>query len=248
MSPALPDWVRFIVVPILIGFISTLVGVIFKRLDAYNERMRTMRDQQMGKAGEICTKVIDTLDSVYAHIKYHAWYVAWRKALPPTADYVGSDLQMTDEQQWKDFNVALATLREHAFEYETELKGSFGQNGIEPKLYLEIDAVVNDIADKLSMIYYSNDAGDSTMWLGQGIPKEGFTEKDRLKSREEFVLCFAYISFRIKLLSSVMIACIQRGNIGTLPKTGPEPSLSPEMERMLKETEIHNKTGAPEQA
>mmetsp|Transcript_8998 Transcript_8998/g.21384 ORF Transcript_8998/g.21384 Transcript_8998/m.21384 type:complete len:261 (+) Transcript_8998:167-949(+) len=252
-SDPLPDWVRFIIVPILIGVLSAGLGAFFNYLSSRSEIKRTMRNMQMAKAVEVCTKVIDTFDKLYSNFQYSAWYVAWRKAIPPTADYVGSDLQKEDEQQWTDYNAALTTLREHQLEYETELKGSFGDNGIEPMLFLEIYAVCNEIADKLSMIYHSNEMGDSTVCLGEGtpcleIPKEGFTEKDRLKSREECVLLFAFTRCRIKILSVTMINCIQHQNVGTLRGNGngAEAELRPDLARELKETEIYKKAGAPE--
>jgi hypothetical protein len=253
MSDPLPDWFRFIVVPILIGFISSIVGFFLTGLSAKLERTRAMREMQTSKAISVCTKVIDCLDVLHSNLKYNAWYVTWRKALPPSVDYVGSDLHKADEQQWKDYNVALANLREHQIEFETDLKGYFGANGIEPKLFMEIDAVVNEIADKLSMIYHSKDIGGSpTMWLGQGapcleIPKEGFTEKDRSKSRDEFAPMFAFTSSRIKILAQTMIACIQKGSVGTM-RIGPEPELPPDQVRELKQTELSSKTPlAPEQ-
>jgi hypothetical protein len=253
-SDPLPDWVLFIILPILLGFIFALLGAFIDYLMSRSERIRTLRNTQMQKAAEICTKVIDTLDNVYSNLKYNAWYVAWRKALPPTADYVGSDLQKTDEQSWKDYNVAMTTLREHQIEYETELKGYFGVDGIEPKLFLEIDEVANEIADKLYMIYHFHEMGDSAMWfLGQGtpcveIPKEGFTEKDRLKSREEFVHLLAFTSSRIKILSETMIHCIQTQNLGTIAGMGPRLELGPDQVKELKETELHKEPRAPEQA
>jgi hypothetical protein len=241
-SAPLPDWVRFIIVPILLGFIFAILGAFIDFLVNRSERMRTMRNMQTTKAAEICTKVIDTLDNVYSNLRYSAWYVAWRKALPPTADYVGSDLQKKDEQLWKDYNVAMTTLREHQIEYETELKGYFGDDGIEPKLFLEIDEAVNVIADKLYMIYNFHEMGGSAMWLGQGtpcdeIPKEGFTEKDRLESREEFMHHLAFTSCRIKILSETMIQCIQTQNLGTLAGMGPRPELGSDQLKELKETE-----------
>jgi hypothetical protein len=250
----LPDWFRFIVVPILIGLISSMVGFFLNLLSAKTDRERSSREMQVAKAAEVCTKVIDTLDNLHSDIKYSAWYVAWRKALPPTADYVGSDLQKTDEESWKDYNVGLKALREHHIEFETELKGSFGENAIEPILYLDIDAKINEIADTLSMIYYSNETGDFTMWLGGAgrpcleMPKDGFTEKDRLESRDEFVHLCVYLRLRIKILSQVMIHCIQRGNIGTLPKSGNELEFSADQMKQLKETAVRKKSCAPEQA
>jgi hypothetical protein len=67
------------------------------------------------------------------------WHVAWRKALLPTADCVESNLQKTNEQQWKDHTVAALTLREHQIEHKVELKGHFRDDGIEPNLFLEIN-------------------------------------------------------------------------------------------------------------
>lgn len=241
----LPDWFRFIVVPILIGIISSLVGFFLNMLSVKSERERTNRKMQVTKSVEVCTKVINTLDVLYSNFKYNAWYVAWRKALPPTADYVGSELQKADEQQWKDYNMALTALREHQIEYETDLKGYFGATGIESKLFLEIDAVANEVADNLSMIYYSNELGDSSMWLGQGPPKEGLTEKDRLKSREECVHRFAFLHSRIKVLSETMIHCIQVGYVGSF-RTGKEPGFGSDQTKELKETELYKKPHAPE--
>jgi hypothetical protein len=59
------------------------------------------------------------------------------------------------------------------------------------------------------------------MWLGQGVScleilKEGFTEKDRLKSLEELVHLFADASSRIRILSQAIIHCIQTVHLGTL--------------------------------
>jgi hypothetical protein len=58
------------------------------------------------------------LERLHSKFKYNAWNVAWREALLPNG-YVGSDQQKTEEQQWKNYNVSLITLREHRIEYET---------------------------------------------------------------------------------------------------------------------------------
>jgi hypothetical protein len=249
MLDPLPDWFRFIIVPILIGIISSMVGFFLNSLSAESDRVRTIRDMQTTKAIEICVKVIATLDAVNSKLKYSAWHVAWRKALPPTADYVGSDLYKADEQRWEDYNVALTTLRDHQIEHETDLKGYFGDTGFEPNLFLEIDAMLNEIANILSIIYHSHDSGDSTIWLGHGkayleIPKDGFTKEDRLKSRDEFVRLFAFTECRIKILAETMIKCIQVQNVGTIGGPGPFPDrVSPQQMKELKETDIRKNPG-----
>jgi hypothetical protein len=210
-------------------FLGTFLGVL---LSYFLYTSRTVNERSMRSMQRI--GVIATLESLYWKVRCQACDVAWRNALPPTADYVGSVIQKEDTKMWKDFNVALHNLRANQIKTKTQC---FEANSIELQLFSEIDDTLNAIADKLFMIYHSNEVGNSKMLPGQKrpcleIPEKGFTEKDRLEIQEEFLVLLDLTRRRISSLAE-MILFDPTQKLRTVTGMAPTAKLDPDQEREL---------------
>jgi hypothetical protein len=128
------------VLPILIGFIGAVLSAFIKFLMDRSESTRSHRDLQMGKAMEIGKDVIVSMDQVCACLSYDMWHVAWRRRMSKykanKGQDVDPDLLASDKEHWEVYQTTLARWRSKQLHYETELKGSFGEDGYEALLFI----------------------------------------------------------------------------------------------------------------
>jgi hypothetical protein len=205
----LPETIRFLVLPVVIGMLSTIVVAFNDYLKLRSQLRLSNREDQLKMAIEVCKKVVSAMDILYANTKHNAWYVVWRKSLPEAN--CASDkslLESEDASKWKQYTDALTMWRTQQISFETELKAVFGEVGYEAALFLEIDSLFEESSQKLFRIYYSQKEGEAVHAV--------FTIDDQMRSKQEFSVILEKTRSKIKILSVTMIDCIQRENVGTL--------------------------------
>jgi hypothetical protein len=182
---------------------------------------KTHRDLQMEKAIEICRDVIASIDQVHASLNYDVWSIVWRRALPSSKE--DEELIESDKEQWKEYQTKLSEWRSHELQYETELKASFGDSGYEATLLADITRLINHAADTVRDIYYCHGS------------YENMTAERRETSRTEFDALLKDMRGMIKMLSTTMLNCIKKQNVGTL--RGQKPPKEMTSRRELSQTE-----------
>jgi hypothetical protein len=194
--------VRYFVLPIMIGFIGAILSAFVEYVKAKSEMAKTNRDMQIAKAIEICRDVIAMLDSMHAHFNYDVWHIAWRRALPPPKE--DEEREASDKEKWNEYEKSLHEWRSHELQYETEIQGSFGEHGYEALLFAGSSRVINECSTTLREIYYFQDY------------YETMTAEAKNNNRIEFDEMLKDMRGKIKILSAVMIHCVQKGFVGTL--------------------------------
>jgi hypothetical protein len=161
-SQPLPDVVRIIVVPIIVGAIGTIVGTFITWVVERKKMREIIFEAQMKMATETCRKVVQITDEVSTAMMRtpSAWDVAWRRARSKeqeahwTIESPADALQQQDLKTWEAY---LAKMREwqcQELTLETELKAAFGATNGEAILFSEIAERVDFAASKLWNIYY----------------------------------------------------------------------------------------------
>jgi hypothetical protein len=236
---SLSEPVRYFVLPILIGLIGAVLSAFISFLMSRSENIKSNRDTQLARAVEICKEVITSMDQVHASLCYDVWYVAWRRRMSKYAARGGEgedpELLAADKEDWKTFQSTLATFRSHELQFETELKGSFGEDGYEALLFTRITRLMNQAADTLREIYYYD---NNTKRAGSGA-SSGIDESNdehmmiliaemKQARRKEFDVLLSDLGGQIKILSTTMIHCIQKMNVGTLGGQAPADNVPAE--------------------
>jgi hypothetical protein len=230
---SISDPVRFFVFPILLtalgGLLSAFIGMISERI----ERKRSNRESQVAKAVELCKAVIDTTETLFHACQHHAWFAAWRLARPP-AIYPAA-LRETDEAKWQSYNEAVHNFRVKTITHETELGGSFGQDGYEATLFDEIVVAMEEINDMLWVARYGGEAGSTIYWASLPVEERSTaaTAADQAASREHYFETIARIRVRIAILSTIMIHCIQDQFVGNLRGQRRPDDMSDENKKLL---------------
>mmetsp|Transcript_10522 Transcript_10522/g.15650 ORF Transcript_10522/g.15650 Transcript_10522/m.15650 type:complete len:249 (-) Transcript_10522:1120-1866(-) len=190
-------------------------------VDLFRSR-RENRIQQVEKATEVCDKIIASLDTLHALMKNEAWYIAWRKKVN---NYPIDDMIESDKARWEKYQEALFDWSSHEIEYETELRGYFGENGYEAYLMAEIVEKIDYASTMLWKIYYQSDDGanakdeDLLMWKkGQPTTVYSARGKRRGESMRDYFLVVDRLRECIASLSATMIHCLQCQNVGNLKK------------------------------
>ena len=231
--------VRYFVLPILIGFIGAVLSAFISFLTSRSESIKSNRDTQLARAVDICKEVILAMDQVHASLSYDVWYVAWRRRMSKrTAKGEGEDpelLAAEDNEHWKTFQSNLATFKSHELQLETELKGSFGENGYEAFLFTSITHFVNQAADTLRETYhYDNNTKKAVSGASSGIDESNdehmmiLIAEMKEASRKEFDVLLSDLGRLIKILSNTMLHCIQNMDVGTLRGQAPADNVPDE--------------------
>jgi len=221
------DWVQIVVLPTIVGFIGALLTAFVSMIVERARKRRTNMEMQIKMSIELCNKVINAMDELFALMNNHAWYIAWRKVTKGHYDYPGELLEQ-DQELWGKYRSSLEAWNKKQIAFETELKGSFGNAGYEAFLFLDGSRLIDQGADMLSKIYYapglhiSDDSIIPTFTFG----KDGkavmekiivdTSEAGQLKHMEEYFALMDTLRGHIASLSSTMIHCIQRQSVGTL--------------------------------
>mmetsp|Transcript_11023 Transcript_11023/g.16548 ORF Transcript_11023/g.16548 Transcript_11023/m.16548 type:complete len:290 (-) Transcript_11023:173-1042(-) len=227
------DWVQVVVLPTIVGFIGALLSAFVSRIVERARMRRENNEMQIKMSIELCNKVINAMDELFALMNNHAWYIAWRKVTEGHYDYPG-ELLVEDQELWGKYRSSLQAWNKKQIAFETELKGSFGNTGYEAFLFLDGSRLIDQGVDMLSKIYYapgphiSDDSIIPTFTFG----KDGkavmekiiidTSEAGQLKNMADYFALMDTLRARIASLSSTMIHCIQRQSVGTLAEA-PEP-------------------------
>ena len=227
--------------PVLIGLIGAILSAFIGWMVERAQQTAENRRMQIQQSIDICKKVIDGLDRLYAIMNNDAWYIAWRKRCSAAAasssssehvDYPAS-LVERDKDKWSKYNECLDEWRSHEIGYETELKGSFGNRGYEAYLFLDADVTIEKAASMIWDIYYGNEGGVAPTWSpdGKASIREkvlDFSKEGQLRSMNEYFALMDHLRDRIGTLSSTMIHCIQIQSVGNMAEA---PVPIPEKER-----------------
>jgi hypothetical protein len=209
--------------PVLIGFVSAILAAFVSWVVEDASRRRSNRELQVNTAIEICQKITKAMDSLYALMKNEAWHVAWRKA--QNESLYSEELALVDEQKWATYNKLLDDWRSNTIAYETELQGTFGEQGYEAFLFLQISSTIELCAGHLWNIYYAPDGEgemDSVLpvWRkGKAVLENLCLDKSlsgQLESMETYFALLDQEKDQIAIMSTVMINCIQKHNVGNL--------------------------------
>jgi hypothetical protein len=210
------------ILPVLLGLVGGILSAFVAWVVERAKMIRSNREMQLQMSIDLCKKVIDTLDSLYAHMHNDAWHVAWRKATSDKYNYPDK-LVAQDAKRWENYTKCLNQWRSNVIGYETELKGSFGHTGYESFLFLDANNIVEQSADMAWKIYYcvSEDSTIPTFkWIaGKPVIDKQLldtTEAGQLQNMEEYFTLMDKLRDRISTLSSTMIYCIQVQNVGNL--------------------------------
>jgi hypothetical protein len=235
MTVTLSEPIRYcFVLPIVIGFIGDVLSAFITFLTNRSEKIRSNRDRQMAHAIDICKEVIASLDQVHASLSYDVWYVAWRRRMSRCTVKTEEDPEIlaADKEQWKEYQTKLATWRSHGLQYETELKGSFGEDGYEALLFTRIARLMDQAADTLREIYYYDNntkiAGASSSIDDNDEHMMILLAERKQASRKEFDVLLEDMGGKIKILSTTMIHCIQKLNVGNLRGQAPTDNVPDE--------------------
>jgi hypothetical protein len=242
---SLSEPVRYFVLPILIGLIGAVLSAFISFLTSRSEKIKSNREMQVARAIEICRDVIASMDQVHASLSYDVWYVAWRRRMSKCTvkgEEEDPELVAADKEHWNAYQTNLATFRSHELQYETELKASFGEDGYEASLFTNISRLMNQAADTLREIYYYDNATTSS-----SIDDTGSNEKNTMiliaerkqASRKEFDVLLSDMGGQIKILSTTMIHCIQKTNVGSLRGQAPANDVPDESAISTKNGEEH---------
>jgi hypothetical protein len=238
MRSSISEPVRYFVSPILIGLIGAVLSAFISFLTSRSENIKSNRDMQLARAIEICKEVIISMDQVHASLCYDVWYVAWRRRMSKCTakgEVEDPELLAADKEHWKIFQSNLATFRSHELQFETELKGSFGEDGYEALLFTRITRLMNQAADTLREIYhYDNNTERVGSGASSGIDESNgenmmiLIAERKQASRREFDVLLSDLRGLIKMLSTTMIHCIQKMDVGTLRGQAPADNVPDE--------------------
>jgi hypothetical protein len=227
------DIVRYLVLPILIGLIGGILSAFVSYIKEKAETRQQNRIMQVEKAIEVCTKIIESLDVLYSHMRSDVWDIAWRKTMMEKGSNKAfpQSLIELDQAKWNAYLACLDEWRHHEITYETELMAYFGNDGYEAFLFREVDNKIEQTSDIVWKIYYGSE--NSTTPINYKAKKGGNHQlapvdmqsnhamaMSQLQGMKmEFFEVVAEMREQIATLSSTMIKCIQAQNIGNLAKS-----------------------------
>jgi hypothetical protein len=226
-----------LVMPLLIGVIIALLTAFISWTTEKARMIRDNREMQLKSSIAVCKKVIDALDALTSQMKDHAWFIAWRKCrMVQNLESYPDGMVEQDQQKWNKYNETLDEWWSQAISCETELKGFFGNTGYEAFLFLRASSVIIEAASMLDPIYYGAEEGETTIptWnAADGTPAItklvlDTSQEGQLKSMQEYFNLMDQLTARITTLSSTMISCIQKQNVGNLAEA---PVPVPEQDR-----------------
>lgn len=215
-----------LVLPILIGFVGGVLSAFVSWIRERAVMARENREMKIKMSTELCRKIIDSLDAIYARMNNDAWHIAWRKATEQKFTYP-EELVKQDEERWEKYIVCLDEWRSRLIGYETECKGFFGSTGYEAFLFLSCADLVERLAEQVWTVYYSprlciseTDAIPTYLWKdGKAIVRKDILDTSEDGQRQDMELYFQQMETlkdRIAALSSTMIHCIQIMSVGNL--------------------------------
>ena len=201
-------------IPVVVGVLSTIVATVISFLKEQTDmRLENARNQVMA-ATAVCDDLMDSLDTILSKLQHGAMHAVFRRhrrhqeqqgQTPGTANSTASEdaLAAHDEAIWNEYHQGMSDFRSNHITYETKLMAFFGTDGYEPKLYRAIAEQVDRIDETLFQYYYHVTSETTSTTT---------PEQAHMQVR---ALCHDTRA-KIRIISLVMISCIQKRNIGNL--------------------------------
>jgi hypothetical protein len=146
-NETLEPLLQFLVLPCLIGFISSIVVFYYDYLVTRRNKESENRNEQIRQAREAYLSIISDLEDLFSLMKYSVWNVAWRKARPE--GIFSADLISEDETKWKMFDDSVREWRRKRIRYRSDIETYFGKKESATRQFRLIDAVMEKLCYEL---------------------------------------------------------------------------------------------------
>lgn len=159
--PDLPEWSKVVALPLLLGFLTTVIGMFFGYLSDYIDRRKQLRLRELERAQKIHDDVVLSLDRLFNHLKWDAWYIAMRR-VKFSADE-GKDKALkpwNDNERWVLYKDALDNWRSNDLLFTSQVRAYFPNREIDGTLVspadmiCEISELVNKAAWNVWKLYW----------------------------------------------------------------------------------------------
>ena len=170
----LPNWYMQIVLPVLIAFLTGLIGAFFRYLQDRYERSKELRLRELNRAQSIHDDIILSLDRLYTLMKWDVWYIALRHNISTT-----TGPWKDDDTRWKSYRDALDHWRMNDLYYQSQTKAYFtsrskaGGPHCTSCLIVKLTETINIAAHHIWRLYWDNTLmTDSNTFLTQQQQEE----------------------------------------------------------------------------
>jgi len=112
-----------VTLPVLIAFLTAMIGAFFNYLNIKNSRYKELRRRELDRAQHIHDNIVKSLDRLYTHLKYDAWYIAMRRV--KRQDDNERYLPWNDRDRWLKYKTALDSWRSNDMVFTSQVKAYF---------------------------------------------------------------------------------------------------------------------------
>ena len=151
MVSSLPDWYMQIALPVLIAFLTGLIGALFRYLQDMYERAKERRLRELKRAQTIHDDIIQSLDRLYTLMKWDVWYIALRHGTNSKQQKDGGPWK--DDKRWNEYKAALDHWRMHDLLFQSQTKAYFTARSKVGGPHCT-SHLITQVTDKLNMVAY----------------------------------------------------------------------------------------------